>query len=159
MIRRCQPGDHPALWSILEPMIRSQRSYALDPDMDQDAAIAYWCQPGHEVFVYELEGRVAATYYLRANQAGGGSHTANCGYVTAPWARGRGIARELALHSLERARQRGFLAMQFNFVLASNEPAIHLWESLGFVTLGRTPQAFRHPDLGLVDALIMHRFL
>ena len=73
--------------------------------------------------------------------------------------RGRGIARRMAEHSLEAARARGFLAMQFNFVVSSNESAVHLWESLGFEIVGRLPGAFRHPRLGFVDALVMFRRL
>jgi hypothetical protein len=60
---------------------------------------------------------------------------------------------------LARARTRGFTAMQFNFVIATNERAIRLWEGFEFATVGRIPGAFRHPQLGLVDALVMHRFL
>ena len=37
--------------------------------------------------------------HLRANQAGGGAHVANCGYVTADDARGRGVARTWSVSS------------------------------------------------------------
>ena len=49
--------------------------------------------------------------------------------------------------------------MQFNFVISTNERAVRLWESFGFKTVGRLPQAFEHPAKGLVDSLVMHRFL
>ncbi len=94
---------------------------------------------------------------MRANQKGGGAHVANCGYVTAEKAQGRGIARAMCEHSLERAKERGFLAMQFNFVVSTNARAVKLWESLGFEIVGRLPKAFRHPEMGLVDALIMYK--
>jgi ribosomal protein S18 acetylase RimI-like enzyme len=77
--------------------------------------------------------------------------------MVAPAATGRGIAQAMCAHSLERARGRGFLAMQFNFVVSSNERAVRLWEHAGFSVVGRLPKAFRHPALGLVDALVMHR--
>jgi ribosomal protein S18 acetylase RimI-like enzyme len=115
--------------------------------------------PGHEIFVAEEDGTVLGTYFLQANQSGGGAHVANCGYITAPASSGRGVARAMCAHSLDHARGRGFNAMQFNFVIATNERAIHLWESFGFNTVGRIPAAFRHPALGLVDVLVMHRFL
>jgi ribosomal protein S18 acetylase RimI-like enzyme len=115
--------------------------------------------PGHEVFVAEENGIVLGTYFLQANQRGGGAHVANCGYITAPASTGRGVARAMCAHSLDHARGRGFSAMQFNFVIATNERAIHLWESLEFNIVGRIPAAFRHPALGLVDALVLHRFL
>jgi len=127
--------------------------------MSRDDALAYWMSPDHQVFVAEENGTVVGTYFLRANQRGGGSHVCNCGYVTAPHATGRGVARAMCTHSLDHARKRGFLAMQFNFVISTNERAVRLWESLGFKTVGRLPQAFRHPKEGLVDSLVMHRFL
>jgi hypothetical protein len=49
--------------------------------------------------------------------------------------------------------------MQFNFVISTNERAVKLWLTFGFDVVGRLPQAFRHPSLGYVDALVMHRVL
>jgi ribosomal protein S18 acetylase RimI-like enzyme len=99
------------------------------------------------------------TYFLQANQQGGGSHVANCGYITVPWATGRGVARSMCAHSLERARERGFTAMQFNFVVSTNERALALWQHFGFEIVGRLPGAFQHPIKGFVDALVMYRSL
>ena len=122
-------------------------------------ALAFWRAPAHAVFVAQVGAEVLGTYYLRPNQKGGGAHVANCGYATHPWARGRGIARAMCVHSLELARRQGFTAMQFNFVVATNDPAVALWKSLGFDVVGRLPGAFRHPQHGPVDALVMHRAL
>jgi ribosomal protein S18 acetylase RimI-like enzyme len=127
--------------------------------MSRDEGLAYWMSRGHEVFVAEEEETVLGTYFLQANHRGGGSHVANCGYITAPASTGRGVARAMCAHSLDQARARGFRAMQFNFVIAANERAIRLWESFGFNTVGRIPGAFRHPTLGFIDALVMHRML
>jgi ribosomal protein S18 acetylase RimI-like enzyme len=159
LIRPASAADRPALWAILEPTIRDGETYALPSDMSEADAIAYWAGPGRAAFVAEADGRVVGTYFLRANQLGGGDHVANCAYVTDKAARGRSIARRMAEHSLEEARRRGFLAMQFNFVVSSNESAVHLWQSLGFEVVGRLPGAFRHPRLGVVDALVMSRRL
>ena len=49
--------------------------------------------------------------------------------------------------------------MQFNFVVSANERAVRLWRALGFEVVGRLPQAFNHPRLGYVDALVMFRAL
>lgn len=158
-IRSALPTDANAIWRILEPTIRAAETYTLPADMSREEALAYWMSPGHEIFVAEEDGTVLGTYFLQANQRGGGAHVANCGYITAPTSTGRGVASAMCAHSLDHARGRGFSAMQFNFVIATNERAIQLWESFGFNTVGRIPAAFRHPALGLVDALVMHRFL
>lgn len=158
-IRPAAPEDGAAIWAILEPVIRAGETYALDRDMPRDEALAYWLGPDRASFVAEAEGQVLGTYYLRANQAGGGAHVANCGYATHPAARGRGVARAMAEHSFAEARARGFRAMQFNFVVSSNAPAVRLWQALGFETVGRVPDAFDDPARGFVDALVLHRRL
>lgn len=158
-IRPAVPGDGTALWAILEPVIHAGETYALDRDLGRDAALAYWLGADRTTFVAEAGGRVLGTYYLRVNQAGGGAHVANCGYATHPDARGRGVGRAMAAHSFAEARARGFRAMQFNFVVSSNVGAVRLWHALGFETVGRVPEAFDHPTLGLVDALVLYRRL
>lgn len=159
VIRPATQTDHPAIWSILEPVIRAGETYALPRDMHQTAALAYWTGPDRETFVAQSGADILGTYYLRPNQAGGGAHVANCGYVTAAHATGRGIARAMATHSLNHAKARGYIAMQFNFVISTNTRAIKLWESLGFITLTRLPGAYQHPTQGYVDALLMFRTL
>jgi len=140
-------------------MIRRGDTYTLPREMSREQALEYWFAPEKETFVWEEDGRILGTYFLKANQQGGGAHVANCGYVTSPAAQGRGIARTMCLHSLERAKERGFRAMQFNFVVSTNERAVNLWQSLGFEIVGRLPGAFEHPERGFVDALVMYRRL
>jgi L-amino acid N-acyltransferase YncA len=159
LIRPARPEDCHAIWAILEPTIRAGETYALPRDMSEADALAYWAGSDRETFVAEEDGAVIGTYYLRANQRGGGGHVANCGYMTSSHARGRGVARAMCEHSLHYARERGFRAMQFNLVISTNEVAIGLWQSLGFAIAGRLPQAFRHPCFGYVDALVMFRAL
>jgi ribosomal protein S18 acetylase RimI-like enzyme len=152
-------GDADAIWAIMEPIVRAGETYTLPRDMDKKSALTYWLSAEHEVFVAEDNKEIVGTYILRANQKGGGAHVANCGYMTAVSAPGRGIARAMCAHSLDHARARGFRAMQYNFVVSTNERAVRLWQSFGFEIVGRLPRAFHHPALGYVDAYIMYRDL
>jgi ribosomal protein S18 acetylase RimI-like enzyme len=158
-IRVASAKDADSIWAILEPTIRAGETYTLPTEMSRQEALAYWMSREHEVFVAEEDGHLLGTYFLQANQRGGGSHVANCGYITAVGTSGRGVGRAMCGHSLEHARARGFKAMQFNFVVSSNERAVRLWQSFEFEIVGRLPAAFRHPTLGLVDALVMYRSL
>jgi len=157
LIRQSQPRDDDAIWRILEPTFRAGETYPIPRDISREDSLAYWHTPGHCVFVAEDVGAIVGTYYLRANNRGGGAHVANCGYVVAPEAFGRGVAQAMCSHSLAEAKARGFNAMQFNFVIASNERAVRLWQRMGFTIAGRLPEAFQHPRLGLVDAYVMLR--
>ena len=158
-IRRATQADRGIVWSIIGPTIRAGETYTLPRDMSESDALAYWMGADRETFVAEADGRVVGTYYIRANQAGGGDHVCNCGYMTDPSASGRGVARAMYEHSLAQAKLLGFRAMQFNFVVSANERAVRLWTSLGFAVVGRLPRAFRHPTQGFVDALVMFREL
>jgi L-amino acid N-acyltransferase YncA len=159
LIRPAAEDDRDAIWRIMEPIVRAGETYTLPRDMEQKNALAYWLSAQHEVFVAEEKDEIIGTYFLRANQQGGGAHVANCGYMTAVSARGRGVARAMCAHSLDRARTRGFRVMQFNFVVSTNERAVRLWQSFEFEIVGRLPKAFLHPALGYVDAYIMFREL
>ncbi len=152
-------ADADFVWAILEPTIRAGETYALPREMSREEALDYWFAPRHKVFVAEEDTDILGTYFLQPNQQGGGSHVANCGYVTAPSATGRGVARAMCAHSLDRARECGFTAMQFNFVVSTNERAVALWQTFGFEIVGRLPGAFHHPTAGFVDALVMYRIL
>ncbi|MCW1427704.1 GNAT family N-acetyltransferase [Novosphingobium sp. JCM 18896] len=159
-IREAIPSDAAAILSIILPVIRDGTTYALDAGMGEDEALAYWLAPDRTTFVAEDEnGEIVGTYYLRANQAGGGAHVGNCGYMTGAKATGRGVASAMCRHSLDQARVRGFRAMQFNFVVSTNTRAVALWERLGFAIVGRLPGAFAHREKGFVDALVMYQSL
>ena len=159
LVRPATLADADAIWKVLEPTIRAGETYTLPPDWTKEQALAFWLASEHTVFVAEENGTVVGTYFLRANQKGGGAHLANCGDVTVPWASGRGVARRMCAHSLDYAKSLGFRAMQFNFVVRTNERAVRLWQSFGLQVVGTLPEAFLHPRLGYVDALVMYRFL
>ncbi|PZU10190.1 GNAT family N-acetyltransferase [Sphingomonas sp.] len=159
LIRKAGAADAPAIAAIILPVIRDGTTYALDRDMSDADALAYWMAPDRETFVAEEDGQILGTYYIRPNQAGGGRHVCNCGYMTSAAATGRGIAGRMCGHSIDHARARGYRAMQFNFVVSTNVRAIRLWQRMGFAVVGRLPGAFRHPDAGFVDALVMYQAL
>lgn len=158
-VRRARPDDFDQIWPMLRATFRSGTTYAVDPHISKAAARSYWMDQPAATFVAEQTGVIVGTYYIKPNQPGGGAHICNCGYVVSESARGQGFARLMCEASQVQAAQMGFTAMQFNFVLASNVGAVRLWHKLGFVTLGTIPDAFDHPELGMVDAYVMHKHL
>jgi len=158
-IRRARPADADTIWRIFHAVVSSGDTYAFPPDITRDDALSAWMSSGIATFVAESDGHIAGTYILKANQRGPGDHVANCAYMVDPARQGRGVGRAMAEHSLEAARGLGFRAMQYNLVVSTNAPAVHLWESLGFRIAGTLPGAFRHPEHGDVDAYVMYRRL
>jgi L-amino acid N-acyltransferase YncA len=158
-IRLAREADRDAIWEIFHEVVAAGDTYAIDPDMSREEALAYWSGADTQTYVAESTDRVVGTYILRPNQSGAGSHVANAGFMVAPETRGQGIGRTMGEHCLNEARRLGFRAMQFNFVVSTNESAIHLWQELGFKIVGTLPGAFRHPKKGYVDVYVMFRSL
>jgi len=158
-IREIGADEFDLLWPIFHEVVAAGDTYSYAPDITPEQARQLWTSDGARCFVALLDGACVGGYMLHANQPGLGDHVANCGYMVTPAARGRGIAGAMCKHSLEQARQAGFTAMQFNFVVSTNEAAIHLWRQHGFEIVGRIPNAFRHARLGPTDAYVMYRAL
>ena len=156
-IRAAAVSDRDIAWNIFHAVVAAGDTYAFDPAISREEALAYWFQPSHQCYVAERNGEVVGTYILKANQPGLGSHVANAAFMVSPNARGAGVGRGMGEHSLNEARRLGFRAMQFNFVVSTNEPAVRLWRELGFTIVGTLPGAFRHPHKGYVDAYVMFR--
>lgn len=160
-IRQCRADDWPDLWALIAPVFRAGTTYSYAPDISAGQAHAEWIDKPLATFVAvdDARARLLGSYFIKANQPGGGDHVCNCGYIVAEQARGQGVASALCEHSQREAVARGFRAMQYNFVVETNTGAIRLWQRHGFVVVGRLPGAFRHPDRGEVDALIMYKRL
>ena len=158
-VRPATPQDRDAVWRIFRAVVAEGTTYAYPADLSRAAGLQRWMEAPRACYVAEQEGRVVGTYYLKDNQPGRGAHVCNAGYMVQAEARGQGIGRRMCEHSLTKARRFGYRAMQYNLVVATNEAAIHLWKQMGFAIVGTLPEAFDHPEQGLVDAYVMFRQL
>ena len=158
-IRAASGSDRDAIWTIFQEVIAAGDTYPIDPEMSRENAFAYWFQTGACAYVAEKERQIVGIYTLHPNQSGGGAHVANAAFMVPKDARGHGIGRAMGEHCLEEARRLGFRAMQFNFVVSTNESAVKLWQTLGMKIVGTLPGAFRHPGKGYVDVYVMFRSL
>ena len=158
-IGEADESDFDAVWLIFREVIKKGDTYAYSPDTTKEKARSIWMSREVATYVARLNGEIVGTYILKANQPGLGSHVANAGYMVKAGNRGSGIGSAMCRHSMDEARRAGFLAMQFNLVVSTNESAVLLWQKQGFSIVGTLPKVFRHKKLGLVDAFVMHRFL
>jgi ribosomal protein S18 acetylase RimI-like enzyme len=159
-VREAVPDeDADAIWEIFRTVAARGDTYVYDPGISREAALRGWLDPAGWCYVATRDGRIVGTYLLKANQPGLGAHVANAGFMVDPAAHGGGVGRRMAEHALDEARRRGFRAMQFNFVVSTNENAIALWRKLGFEVVGRLPGAFHLRRERYVDALVMYRSL
>ena len=158
-IRPATDEDRDAIWGIFKHVLAAAETYPLDPETQREDALAYWFGDDIHTHVAIDHGVVVGAYLIKANQKGGGSHVANAGFIVGPEARGKGVGRALGEHCFAMARRLGFRAMQFNFVVSTNEAAVRLWQDFGMKIVGTLPGAFRHPTKGYVDVYVMFRSL
>jgi GNAT superfamily N-acetyltransferase len=167
-IRPATDSDRDAVWEIFREVIAAGDTYPLNPSISREDGLAYWFQKAAHIYVVELDwlnqsssrqAQIAGSYALHPNQSGGGAHVANAGFIVSKEARGQGIGRAMGEHCLKEARRLGFRAMQFNFVVSTNESAVRLWQDLGMNIVGTLPGAFRHPQKGYVDVYVMFQSL
>ncbi len=152
-------SDRDAIWTIFNEVVAAGDTYPIDPKISREDAFAYWFQTGGHAFVAERDQEIAGIYTLHPNQSGGGGHVANAAFMVPASARGQGIGRAMGEHCLKEARRLGFRAMQFNFVVSTNESAVKLWQDLGMKIVATLPGAFRHPQEGYVDVYVMFQSL
>ena len=159
-VRALEPNDWPAVWQFMEPVIRLGETYPFARDMEETNAKKVWIEDTHAVYIAEDQhGEILGTYYIKPNQPTLGAHVANCGYLVAEQARGRGIATLMGEHSQQEAVRLGYRAMQFNLVVKTNEPSMHGWKKLGFTLVGELEGAFLHAEHGYVDACVFYKVL
>ena len=159
IIRPAVATDADAMWRIFQAVIAGGDTYLFAPDTSRDVAIEYFIGADISSWVAESDGEILGMYKLIANRPARGSHVANASFMVDPAAQGKGVGRAMAEHCLAQAKQAGYQAMQFNFVVSTNTAGVELWKKLGFSIVGTLPKAFNHAHLGLVDAFVMHRFL
>jgi L-amino acid N-acyltransferase YncA len=158
-IRLATDSDRDAIWKIFHEVVAAGDTYPIDPDISREVALGYWFAAGTHTYVAEDDRNIVGTYNLKPNQGGGGAHVANAAFMVPAIARGRGIGRAMGEHCLKEARRLGFRAMQFNFVVSTNESAVKIWQTLGMKIVGTLPGAFRHPQKGYVDVYVMFQSL
>lgn len=158
--REALSSDHAAIAFIYQYIVNQTDTYAYGPTQDPQAILHHWFYPNARVFVAcDEDNTVLGTYFLRPNQPDRGSHVANAGFMVHPNHTGQGIGRSMGHHCLQTAKQLGYTAMQFNYVVSTNSGAIKLWKSLGFSIVGTLPKAYQHRTQGLVDVYVMYQQL
>jgi ribosomal protein S18 acetylase RimI-like enzyme len=185
-IRKHVEADRDQIWEIIRFVISTGDTYYFAPDSSKEKMLDYWFDKkkiGYVAILKETPAtaggnflsepsavadgltsqgkreKIGGIFYITQNFPDLASHIANAAYMVSTEARGKGIGRKMAKFSIEEARKLGFKAMQFNFVVKSNENAVKLWKSLGFEIIGEIPEAFQQVEQGLTNALIMHRKL
>ncbi|HMF72169.1 MAG TPA: GNAT family N-acetyltransferase [Flavitalea sp.] len=161
IIRRAdEEQDYDKVWDIFSNVIKTGDTYVFDPNTPKESLRKNWFADYMDTFVaVDDNGEILGTYIIKPNQIDLGSHIANCSYMVNPKYHGRGTGKFLCEHSIQFAKDEGYLGIQFNIVVSTNTFAVELWKKYGFEIIVTTPKGFRHKTLGLVDTYIMFKDL
>ena len=160
LIRPATDQDWPLIYPIYAAIMAEGKTYAFPENQSMGEARPWWMEePPGQTVVALSDGVIVGSAKMGANRPGRGSHVATASFLVDPARQGRGTGRALAEYVLDWCRQAGFASIQFNAVVETNVPAVHLWQSLGFQIIGTVPASFNHPEYGLIGMHVMFRYL
>lgn len=167
ILDQMRPEESETVRAMLNEVILEGISYPQAEPLTQDAFASYWLKA--DAFVVRLASQttdppdpfspIVGAFYLKPNFAGRCGHICNAGFIVAPEMRGQGLGRLMGEAMLALARDRGYRAVMYNLVFATNTPSLKLWASMGFQEIGRIPAAAHLPDGRYVDAVMLYKAL
>jgi L-amino acid N-acyltransferase YncA len=161
LIRAATEEDWPRIYPLYSAVMAEGKTYPFPAGQTLDEARGWWMEqpPGQTVVALADDGTLLGSAKMGPNRPARGSHIATASFLVEPAFRGQGTGRALAMYMIDWARASGYHGIQFNAVVETNHPAVHLWQSVGFQIVGTVPESFDHPDHGLVGLHIMYRKL
>ena len=160
IIRVAGEQDWPRIYPFFSAIVAAGETYALPENLSLEDARPWWMERPPGQTVVALEGdMILGSAKMGANRPGRGSHVATASFMVDPAHRGQGVGKALGRYVIDWARTEGYRSIQFNAVVETNHAAVHLWQSLGFRILATVPEAFDHPEHGLVGLHVMFQTL
>jgi len=104
-IRLANEKDFGEIWRIFRAVIAKGDTYVNGANTTGKAAEAKWMSKDAKTFVAEIDEKIVGAYVLKANQVDRGSHVGNASYIVDENARGMGVGKALALHSIASAKE------------------------------------------------------
>jgi RimJ/RimL family protein N-acetyltransferase len=140
IIRRAEPGDAAALVALANAVSAEPEAWLISTEWRGVAEERRFIRvvrrhPDAVVFVAELDGELVGRLSLARDQHPASGHVADLGLMVDGRHRRQGIGRALMEAAAEWARESGVSKLELH-VFPWNEPAIALYESLGYVKEG-----------------------
>ena len=155
IIRKLEEKDTPAAAAIWNEVVREGKAFPQTEELSIKEAEEFFAGQTYTAVAVDDEGEVLGLYILHPNNVGRCGHICNTSYAVKGERRFMHIGEALVKDSLRMGKEFGFRILQFNAVVATNHPALHLYEKLGFVRLGTIPGGFLMDD-GHYEDIVPH---
>ncbi len=155
-IRALEAQDILAAIAIWNRVVEEGVAFPQTESLDVENGLAFFGEQSFTGVAVDGEhGDLVGLYILHPNNIGRCGHIANASYAVKSGLRGQHIGEALVTHCMDTARALGFRILQFNAVVRSNAPALHLYQKLGFTRLGVIPEGFLTKN-GVYEDIIPH---
>lgn len=158
VIRDAGSQDWDGIYPFYAAIMAEGRTFPFPERQSLEEARPWWMEqpPGKTVVAVDDDGVIVGSAKMGPNRPGRGAHVATASFIVDPAHQGKGIGRALGEYVIDWCLSRRFRGIQFNAVVESNRAAVQLYRSLGFEIIGTVPEAFDHPDEGLVGLHVMY---
>ncbi len=155
-IRAFTPQDIAPAIAIWNEVVEEGVAFPQVETLNETSGMAFFTEQSFTgLAVDDDTQKVLGLYILHPNNVGRCGHICNASYAVASGSRGRHIGYKLVEHSLQKGKELGFSIMQFNAVVATNQRALHLYQTLGFVKVGVIPKGFSTKN-GRYEDIVVH---
>lgn len=158
VVRKYKKADLPQMMEIWNEIVEEGMAFPEEEPLTLEDARIFFKEQSF-TGVAEENGEILGLYVVHPNNLGRCGHIANASYGVKSGVQGKGVGKKLVIHSLDAASSLGFRIMQFNAVVTTNEAAIHLYQKLGFTSLGIIPGGFRQKGGDYVDIMLFYKEL
>ena len=145
-VREYNESDLLAMTKIWNEVVEDGVAFPQEELLTIDSAASFFASQNRTAVACADDGSVCGLYILHPNNIGRCGHICNASFAVNSRFRGLHIGEGLVNDCLASAKALGFSIMQFNAVVESNIHARHLYERLGFVSIGQIPNGFRMKD-------------
>lgn len=146
IIRKYEKSDLKQMIVIWNEIVENGTAFPQEELLDNNTGELFFSSQSYCGVAVDDSGSIVGLYILHPNNVGRCSHICNASYAVLSSHRGQHIGEMLVKDCMKKAKETGFMILQFNAVVETNIHARHLYERIGFKQLGIIPKGFRMKD-------------
>lgn len=145
-VRKFASNDIKSMIEIWNEVVEEGIAFPQLDILNEKTGMGFFSSQSYCGVAVDDNNEILGLYILHPNNVGRCGHISNASYAVKSTARNMSIGEKLVKDCIKIGRELGFRILQFNAVVKSNYQARHLYEKLGFKSLGEIPGGFLMKD-------------